>query len=164
MLEIDLKIIIVQIVTFLIGVFVLWKISWKPLMEILFKRKNDIARNIADSEKLKQETESLKVKYETMTEDLNKKAQELLAQATSSAEIQKQQIIDAAQNETKKIIESAKKQIENEREAVKTSLREEIMPIAISISEKILEKTIDKNTQNQLIEKFLNEIPDIKEN
>jgi len=158
MLEIDLKIILAQIVTFLIGVFVLWKIAWKPLVEILAKRKHSISKNISDAQNLKIETEKLKNDYEQMLKNIDGKAQELIQKAITLGDENKQKIITESQIEAKKILDSAKKQIEYEREAVKMDLRREIVPIAISIAEKVTEKLIDKNTKKELIEKFLQDI------
>ncbi|MDD5686283.1 MAG: F0F1 ATP synthase subunit B [Elusimicrobia bacterium] len=158
MLDIDFKIILVQVITFLIAVFVLWKIAWKSLVDVLSKRKSDIAKSISDAESLKLQTDKLKVEYEQMVADIDKKAQEFLQKATLSGEENKQKIITEAREEAKKILEIAKKQIEQERDLVKDDLRREIVPIAISIAEKIMEKTIDKGTQKQLIDKFLNDI------
>ncbi len=155
MLEIDIKIILAQIVTFLIGVFVLWKIAWKPLVEILAKRKDDISKNISDAQNLKIETEKLKNDYEQMLKDIDRKAQELIQKATALGDENRQKIIAESQIEAKKILDSAKKQLEYERESVKMDLRREIVPIAISIAEKVTEKLIDKNTKKELIEKFL---------
>lgn len=158
MLEIDFRIILVQVVTFLIGIFVLWKIAWKPLVEILLRRKNGIAKNISDAEKLKSETEKLKLEYDRLIAEIDKKAQDMLSRTITSGEQQKQEIILSAKNEAKSFLEIAKKQIEQEKEAVKGDLRKEIVPIAISVAEKVLEKTFDKDTEKQLIEKFLKEI------
>jgi len=158
MLEIDLKIILAQIVTFLIGVFVLWKIAWKPLVEILAKRKYDISKNISDANELKSVAEKLKNDYEQMILEIDRKAQELIQKAITLGDENKQKIITESQIEAKKILDSAKKQIEYEREAVKMDLRREIVPIAISIAEKVTEKLIDKNTKKELIEKFLQDI------
>ena len=158
MLEIDFRIILVQVVTFLIGIFVLWKIAWKPLVEILLKRQNGIAKNISDAAQLKSETEKLKLDYDRLIAEIDKKAQDMLSLAISEGAQQKQEIIFSARDEAKQFLETAKKQILEEKEAAKHDLRKEIVPLAVSIAEKVLEKTIDKDTEKQLIEKFLTDI------
>ena len=158
MLEIDFQIILVQIVTFLIGVFILWKIAWKPLTEILLKRKNDISKNITDAQNMKDETEKLKTEYSTMIGEIDKKAKELLEQARISGEQNKDEIISSARDEAKHLLEIAKKQMEEEKQSIRTELRKEITPIAISIAEKVLEKTIDKDAHKKLVEKFLSDL------
>ena len=158
MLEIDFKIILAQIVTFLIGILVLWKIAWKPLVEILAKRKNDISKNISDANELKSVAEKLKNDYEQMLKDIDRKAQELIQKATVLGDENRQKIITESHIEAKKILDSAKKQLDYERETVKMDLRREIVPIAISIAEKVTEKMLDKNTKKELIEKFLQDV------
>ncbi|MFH0948683.1 MAG: F0F1 ATP synthase subunit B [Elusimicrobiota bacterium] len=155
MLEIDLKIILVQIVTFLIGIFVLWKIAWKPLVEMLSKRKHDISKNISDAQNLKTETEKLKNDYEEMILGIDRKAKELIQKAIILGDENKQKIIMESQIEAKKILAEAKKQMEDERKLVLLDLRREVVPIAISIAEKVTEKMLDENTKKELIEKFL---------
>jgi F-type H+-transporting ATPase subunit b len=158
MIEIDFKIILAQVVTFLIAIFILWKISWKSLVEILKKRKTEIAKNLSEAEKLKLETEKLRMEYEKLIAEIDKKAQVMITNAISFGEQQEQQIILSARDEAKKILEIARRQIGQEKELVKQDLKREIVPIAISIAERVLEKTIDRNTHKQLIEKFLTEI------
>jgi len=163
MIEIDFGIILAQIVTFAVAVFILWKLAWKPLVSGMEQRKNAVAKNISDAEKIKQETEKLKAEYDRMIAGIDKKAQELIAQTSAAAEQQKQQIISAARDEAKTIFQMAKKQIEQERVSVKNDLKKELIPIAFSIAEKILEKNIDKSAQSRLVEKFLTDISDIKQ-
>ena len=136
----------------------LWKIAWKPLVEILAKRKNDISKNISDAYNLKIETEKLKNDYEQMIKDIDRKAQALIQKANSIGDENRQKIITESQLEAKKILDSAKKQMEYERESVRMDLRRDIIPIAISIAEKVTEKLIDKNIKKELIEKFLQDI------
>jgi len=163
MIEIDFGIILAQIVTFAIAIFILWKLAWKPLVSGIEQRKNAVAKNISDAEKIKQETEKLKAEYDRMIAGIDKKAQELIAQTSAAAEQQKQQLISSARDEAKTILEMAKKQIEKEKESVKNDLKKELIPIAFSIAEKILEKNIDKSAQSRLVEKFLADISDIKQ-
>ncbi|MBN1384621.1 MAG: F0F1 ATP synthase subunit B [Elusimicrobia bacterium] len=158
MIEIDFNIILVHVITFLIGVFVLWKIAWKPLVEIMKKRKIAIAKNLSDSEMLKVETEKMQAEYSRMITEIDKKAQEMILQAEISGEQKKQQIISSARDEAKTFLEKAKQQIIQEKKSAINDIRKEIAPIAISLSEKILETTIDKNTGNRLVEKFLKEL------
>ena len=155
MLEFDLKIIIVQVVTFLIGIFVLWRIGWKPLMNMLTKRKEDIAKTISDAQNLKLETEKLKKDYEQMISGINKRAQDLIQKANEAGDENAQKIIMQARDEAKNIVDTARKQLEAEKEKVKSDLKKEIVPIAISIAEKITGSMIDKNIKKDLIEKFL---------
>ena len=72
-------------------------------------------------------------------------------------------MISAARNEAKTILEMAKKQIEQETKSVRNDLKKELVPIAFSIAEKILEKNIDRNSQSQLVEKFLADISEMKQ-
>ena len=155
MLEIDLKIIIVQVVTFLIGVFVLWKIAWKPLVEVLSKRKNDIAKNIADAEALKVAAEKLKKEHEQMILDVNKKADEIIQRANVHSDEYKRKTMVETEYEVKRIFDEAKKRIEDEQEKAKDDLKREIVPMAICVAEKVTERMLDEKTKKELIEKLL---------
>lgn len=163
MIEIDFGMILAQIVTFAIAVFILWKLAWKPLVSGMEQRKNAIAKNISDAEKIKQETEKLKSEYAAMIAGIDKKAQEMLANSSAAAEKNKQQLITAARDEAKNILEMAKKQISQEKESVKSDLKREFVPIAFSIAEKILGKNVDRDAQSKMVEEFLTGISDIKQ-
>jgi len=163
MIQIDFGMILAQIVTFAIAIFILWKLAWKPLVSGMEQRKNSIAKNISDAEKIRQETEKLKSEYEKMIAGIDRKAQEMLAGTSAAAEKQKQQLIAAARDEAKTILEMAKKQMEQEKESVKNDLKREFVPIAFSVAEKILGKNIDRDAQGKMVEDFLKGISGMKQ-
>jgi F-type H+-transporting ATPase subunit b len=162
MIDIDAGILLVQVLTFLIATFVLWKIAWKPLTVIMAKRKSDIAKSMSDAENLRLETEKLKKQYDQLVSGIDRKAQEMMAQASASAERDKQQIIISARDEAKKILEMAQRQMETERQGIREDIKKEIIPIAFSMAERILEKSVDGDIHKQLVEKFLGEIEGMK--
>jgi F-type H+-transporting ATPase subunit b len=157
MFEIDLPLLSAQLVTFLIGTFLLWKIAWKPLVEMLRQRQEMISKNITDAQGLKTEAEQLKNEYAAHMGELEKKAAGLLQQSKENGELQKKEILQVARSEARGMIETAKKQMEEERENLKKELKRDMVPLAVSMAEKILKETLTQETQHRIVRDFMDE-------
>jgi F-type H+-transporting ATPase subunit b len=63
MVEINFNILIVQAVSFLIAVVILWKIAWKPLVTFLQNRRKGIEENINAAKTSKENALKLEEDY-----------------------------------------------------------------------------------------------------
>ena len=71
MLEFKPGLFIAQVVTFLIAVFLLWKIAWGPLYEILEKRKEKIKKDLEIIEQTKNSLKKMEQEYKLRFDAIN---------------------------------------------------------------------------------------------
>jgi len=142
---IDWKMILAQILNFLILVFLLKKFLYKPILkEINEEREKE--KLLKDFEKrIKEEKEAWEKEKEKEKEALKKEAEEILLEAKKLAEEFKRKNIISAQKEAERIIKTAKLQAKREGEYILEKKEN-------SIKEKIFEKIFENFKENLPLE------------
>ncbi|MEK6647123.1 MAG: F0F1 ATP synthase subunit B [Candidatus Firestonebacteria bacterium] len=158
MVDIDLKILLVQLATFLLGLVLLWKIFYKRLTKIMETRSEKIKSDIENAEKFKTEMNELKQKYEKELGSIEVKLQELTRQAIKEGQIIKEEIISTAREEAKQTILQTKEKLGMEKEKTLKEIKDEIINISMSAAEKILKQNLNKETNKKLVEDFITQI------
>lgn len=158
MIEIDFGILIAQIVTFLIGMGLLWKISWGPLTQMLKERSSVIQKELADAQQKRSEALKLQASYDQQLTAIEQKAQELTHRALQSAQVMKDQILKSAQEESNRLMEKTKESLAAERVRLLVELRQELSRLVVSGMEKLIRHSVDHQTQQQWTQEFLAEL------
>lgn len=148
----------IHIITSLLLFAFLGKMLFKPVKEILAKRKQGIAD---EYETLKKETEAasvLRKGYELKIAEVKKEADEILAQARQAAIAQENKILHEARQEADRIHARATLAIEREREKAREDIRQEIIEVATMMASKFVAASMTDLTKNELFEKAINEM------
>ncbi len=151
-----------QIINTIVLFVILSKILFKPVMNIIDERENDIKQNIALGERTKKEGIAFKEEYEQKISSAKSEGEEIIKQATLRADKKSDEIISNAKDEAYRIKEKASKDIEQERRKVMHEVTSEISNIAILAASKVIEKDIDKSKHEKLINNFIQEVGEAK--
>lgn len=152
----------IQIVNTIILFWILRKILFKPVLNIIDARENAIKSDIATGEQAKNEGLALKSEYEQKLAVAKNEGQEIIKQATLRAEQKSEEIISTAKEEATSIKERANKDIVQEKEKVMNELKNDISNIAILAASKVIEKDIDQAKHEEMINKFIEEVGEAK--
>ena len=157
MLNLEASQIIIQIIAFLVMLWVMKRYGWKPLLEILEERRNKIQSEFDSIASQKEEVKQLTFQYEEKLKgieaDMRMKIQEAVAEAQKiSIGIQ-----EDAQVQAKEILQKAKSEVEVEIIEAKNQLKNDMVNLIINTTKKILEEELDESTQKKLISNFLDE-------
>ena len=151
-----------QIVNTIILFWVLKRILFKPVLNIIDARENAIKNDIAMGEHAKNKGLALKAEYEQKIAIVKNEGQEIIKQATLRAEQKSEEIISTAKEEANSLKERANKDIAQEREKVMNELKNDISNIAILTASKVIEKDIDQAKHEEMINKFIEEVGEAK--
>ncbi|MDI6735152.1 MAG: F0F1 ATP synthase subunit B [bacterium] len=154
-ISISWQILLVELVSFLILLFVLGKFLFKPITKLLENRTNQIKNTFETIETEKQDIEKIKQDYQNQLNELNKKAGEIIQEATKEGDIQRQKIIDQSQKEANKLVERATAVIEKEKEKAILELKNQTADLSILAASKILGSSIDESMAYQLVDEFI---------
>ncbi len=158
MIEIDFGILIAQIVTFLIGMGLLWKISWGPLTQMMKERSSVIQKELDAAQQKRTEAEKLQASYQQQLSAIEQKGQEVMNRALGEAQAMKDQILKGAQEESKRLMEKTEESLAVERVCLLTELRQELSRLVVSAMEKLLRHSVDPQTQKEWNQQFLSEL------
>jgi F-type H+-transporting ATPase subunit b len=149
---------IFQLVIFLILLALLRKFAFGPLMNIMKQREEYIANEISAAEKNHQEAKKLAEEQREQMKKSRQEAQNLIENAKKLAEEQKEEIIKAARQEAERIKESALKEIAQEKEQAVNALREQVASLSVLIASKVIEKELNEQDQEKLINEYIKEV------
>ncbi len=157
-ISISWQILLVQLVTFLILLFLLGKFLFKPITNLLENRSNQIKNTLDTIASEKQDIEKIKQDYQNQLTDLSKKAIQITQEAAKEGEIQRQKIIAQSQKDANKMLERAEAVIEKEKGKAILELKTQAVDLSILAASKILERTIDESMAHQLIDEFIEDV------
>ncbi len=159
LISIDLSMVI-QMINFLILVYVFWKLFGKKIGGVIEERKK---LALKDLEKVKKERESLedqKEASEKLRKESKRRANDIIIKAERQADERKEQILANAGQTRERMLMKAEADIEKKKEKAKSELQNEIGELAVELAEKIIKENISKDDtlQDKTIDTFIDEI------
>jgi F-type H+-transporting ATPase subunit b len=137
MVEINLTI-VVQVIQFLILVFILNRLLFKPIGQVLAERQQKIASWEEKTQNL-QETARLNLeKYENQLTEERLKARESQEQLTRELKKKEDENIKAVSDKAALIVAETQQALEQERERLRVELRQQAKELSQILAEKVL--------------------------
>lgn len=147
-----------SLIMFIILFLLLRRYAFGPLMGIMEKRAQQIEDDLKQAEQNRAEAEQLLKEQRAELEQAKKDAQQILENARATSEKQAEEIIQAAREEVEQLKSVAQKEIEREREKAVEALRREMGTLSVLLAAKVIEKELDPEQQQQLIDQYLKEV------
>jgi F-type H+-transporting ATPase subunit b len=149
---------IIQIVNFALLAYILYRVLYKPLRNIMEKRRRLVMEDIDKAVRMKEEAVGIKEKYEKLvkeTEALKKKEME---HAVEQAEEARKAIMERAVREADEEKEKASAVIENERSEMMEKLRMGAVDVSALLAARLLSPLADESLHRKLTELMLKEL------
>lgn len=146
---------VVQLLATTVMVFVVVKFFWKPIKANLDTRREYIKKNIDEAGKLNEEAQINLENSNKAIKDANVEARRIKENAETEALLARQKILNKAEEEANNKLKIAEEQIIKEREEAKQEIREEIINVAMMAASKIVEREINKEDNEKLVNDFL---------
>lgn len=145
------KLLVFQVVNFLILLFVLRKLVYKPLLKFLDARRQKIEESLKKAENIDQEYQRLaNIEKEEMAK-AERKAVSLVEEAKKSAKEQEKEILASANEKIEKIAQERKTEISQLKIKILQEAKSEIAKYAILATQKILSRTFNQKDEEKLI-------------
>ena len=149
---------IIQIINLFIQVFLIKKFLFKPINDILEKRRNLADKEIKEAREAKTEADSLKEQYESSLTNAHAEAAQIVSDAQKEAQSKADTLVRDAQEEAAGIKARAAADIEQEKKKAINEAKDESSSLAMDIAGKVDEKEINEADHKKLIEDFINKV------
>lgn len=147
----------VQLVAFIVFIFLLWKFAVGPIVNVLDQRQQKIKESFEAAERVQAELKETQARNEDALQQARKEAQEIIATARTNGE----QLLTAAREEAnaqgEAYLKKAQDTLRQETDQARQLLRQEVADIAIMAAGRIVRKELDAKAQAALIEETLTE-------
>ncbi len=148
-----------QTLLFLVLLFVLRKVAWKPILKAVNDREQSISDSLAAAEQARQEMDNLKAENEKIMQEARIERDAMIKEAREIREKMIEEAKGKASTEADKMIESAREQINNEKLAAITELKNQVATLSIEIAEKVLGEELKSNEkQDALVGSMLEDV------
>ena len=149
---------IAQILNLFLQAYLIKRFLFKPINEILAKRKAMADAEISDAVKAKDEAQAMKAEYEKNMADAKDKANEILVTAQKTASAQSEQILKEAALQATAIKAKAESDIAQEKKKAVNDIKNEIGGMAVDIAGKVIEREINEEDHRRLIDEFIENV------
>src|SRR5581483_7411851 len=147
MVDIDLKVLLVQTVTFLIGLFILWQTGFKYLLKVLEARRQKIESDLQEAKSAREAAEKIKADFESQLNGLRQQGKKMLDEAAADASRESARILDNTRVESKAILEKSRQEIARETEKAKREIKDQAATLALLAVEKVVGQSVDAGIQ-----------------
>lgn len=158
LLDVNPGLMIWTVITFIILLFVLKRVAWKPILTALDKRENDIKESLTQAEKAKNEAKMILEENQANLAKAEEESRKIIEQSRTYAESLKEQLMRESKEQAKKIVDDASSEIQRNKDAAFEELKGQIAEIAVGAAEKIIRDTLDAQKSKQVIDKYLNDV------
>lgn len=154
-LGVDPKLLIAQLINFVLFFLIIKKYIAKPFGNFLNKEieKEEERKRISDE--LKKKEEQMVLKEKEMRLKARKEAEEIVKQANKTAEKTKEQLILDAKKQAEEIVIQGRKQIDDEKNTLYADVKKKISDLSIFIINNALKSYLTEEAQKKLTEHIL---------
>lgn len=138
------------------------KFLFKPVSEIMEKRRKQIEDSLRYAEDRKTEAEELKNQYERALINAKNDAVEIINSAKEKAGSEYDLILKSADIDAEKLIKDARQTIEIEKAKSVAEIKSQIAGLALMAAEKVAGKNVDSETNNKIVDDFIAEAGGLK--
>ncbi len=146
---------VAMICNLFLQVYLIKRFLFKPINQILEKRKAMADAQIQDAVKAKDEAEAMKAEYEQNMAEAKSKANEILTTAQRTAAVQSEELLKGAAMEAAAMKQKAEKDIAQEKRKAVNEIKDEIGDMAMEIAGKVIEREISQEDHKKLIDEFI---------
>jgi F-type H+-transporting ATPase subunit b len=146
---------VVQLVSFLLLLAVLYKILYRPLLAGLEGRSTAIQQQLAEAQAAREEAQRQLGAMEERIRAAHAEAQGLRERALREAAELRERLSAEARQEAARLVESAKAQVGQEVRRARAELRAEVGGLATQIAERLVRKSLSDEDHQRLVREAL---------
>lgn len=134
---------IIQVISFLIFLYIINRVMFRPLRKVMAERDEHIKKIKADTSEAQNRFESISSQIKDQEEEARQAAFELKAELEDQGSLEASDILSAAKEEIAEANETARKEVDAKVAAARQDIQKESEGLATSIIETLLERRLN---------------------
>jgi len=155
---------ITNIVGFLLLLFVLKKTAWRPIVELLDRRREEITSGYAKIDDMQKELDALKSDYENRLRGIEEMARDKTSQAVEEGRKAAAEIQETARAEAEKTRRQSEQNIALKLNQARAQLRADVVELVVGATRQLLSDRVDAGVDRQLVEGYVDRLSEVKRN
>ncbi|WP_305909486.1 hypothetical protein Q9L42_005205 [Methylomarinum sp. Ch1-1] len=154
-MSIDWFTVAAQIVNFLILVWLLKKLLFRPLMNVMERRELGINGRLQQAHRQMDEAQALKQQYQQHLQQLQEERDAKMAEARQQAEDEKTELLRRLGDDMQRKKMQFEAEMQRQQQELGESIRQMLSEKALALSDKILTELASESLEQRIIERFL---------
>jgi len=147
-----------SLVSFGLLFFVLKKFAFPPILNALDEREKKIRGDIEDSERIKEEAQTIKVELEETLKAAHGKAETIVQLAQDEAKKVLEKNLQETEAKVRQVQKDAEQEIQSSRNKLLQEVRSYTAALTIASTEKFLKKALDDADKKKLVEESIEQV------
>jgi F-type H+-transporting ATPase subunit b len=160
-LGINLGYLISQIINFVLLLVILRVFLYKPIVNMLDKRREKIRTDLEEAENARSQAEAARQEYEKQLEEAREERRSILAQAREQADKMREEMLDKARGEAQDLVAKTEDEMETLRRQALAGAQDEIVELAMAAAGKVVGEALDTKAHRRLIQEFIAEVGEL---
>lgn len=149
---------LVQLIAFIIMVFVVIKFAYKPVRKFLDKRREYIANNLKEAEEKNSEASRNIQESITSLNSSKKEAIKIIQDAKKESEIQREKMLEETNAQLQEKRLQAQEDIKKEQEKAIKQVHDDVVSLAYQATKSILEREVNEDDDKKLVDEFVSDL------
>lgn len=145
----------VQLIAFLVFIFLLWRLALRPLVAVIDARQERIRESMESAERMQAELKATQARNEEVLQEARRDAQEIISNARQNGEQMIARAREEANTQADAYLHRAEESLRQETEQARQQLRQEVADLAVFAAGRIVRRELDPQAQAALIEETL---------
>src|SRR5437667_154548 len=145
------KSLIVQGINFLILLFILQRLLYKPFLAKMEESTQAIQRSLDQAQAARAEAARQQEENKTRLRAAHAEAAAIRAQALKEAAEEQRRLVDAARVESQRLVETAKAQMDADVRRARDELRREVAELATAVAEKLVRRSLCDEDHRRIV-------------
>ncbi len=160
-LGLNFQLLFVQLVGFLLLLWLLKKFLFGRVMEMIQKRGDEIRSAYEENERTREEVKSLQTEYQQKLTEARSEADTIIRNATEKAEKAGQEIIEKTRQEADELRRRGLAEIEQEKKKVISQVRTEVVTLSVEITRQLIKKSVEPRDAERLADEVIDKLGDV---
>ena len=148
---------IVQLIAFIIFLWLLWRYALGPIVRVLDQRQERIRESMEAAQRMQAELQATAARNEQVLAEARQQAQLIIGQAREAGDATLARAREQANAQAEEYLARAEATLRQETEQARQQLRQEVADLAVTAASRIVRKELDPAAQTRLIEETLTE-------
>ena len=157
-LGIDWRLLIAQIINFLLLLVILYRLLYKPVIALLDQRSAKIEKSLQAAQQIEANLKQTESERAQKILAAKKEAAVIINQAKEAAAQQRQETIIKARAEVAQVVAASKQQLAQAKDKMVREAKAEVAEVVVLAAEKILAEKLDSKKDQEIINQVLSQV------
>ena len=150
--------ILFQVANFLLFLWILHRLLFKPLVAMLERRRQRIAESLDEADNLRKQVEAERAEFQAELAGARAQAQQIREEANRAAESLRARELEQARAEADRMRAEAAAEVDANRVRVAAELRTQTADLVLGATARVLNRSIDDPEHRRLVQEAIAEV------